>query len=403
VTRHGWALTVGTDTVSESYWMPPVTEGPNGFAARTSTGAKMSSSHVAGKLPGAVPEEAAGWAVAVLGLALAAAGLAYHATVPDSEFFITAVASLPGAVTAGLWLVARNRWVETDHQPRLLQWSLIGGGVLGSIIIVVALVQGGGLLEWFVLLQFLTGVGTASGVAIGTSEARSVEAARRAERARVSAEHVREERDRLRFLNNLLRHNVLNKMQIVRAYTHEVAEQQDGEFDEELETTMEQTREVAELVENVRHLVRATTDDTPPRPVDLRAAVEAAIESVDPESGGSVETDVPAVTVEGDDLLKYVVENLVRNGFQHHDREEATVRVTGTVDGGTVHLRVSDDGPGIPNGLKDEVLTAGEHGDSGLGLYLARTVIEGYGGSMGIRDNEPRGTVVELTLERAEE
>jgi two-component system OmpR family sensor kinase len=363
----------------------------------------MASSHASGKLPGAIPEEAAGWTVAVLGLALVVSGGAYHTVTPDSEIFIIAIASLPGAATTGLWLVARNRWVETEHQPRLLRWTLIGGAVLGGIIVVVALVQGGGLFEWFVLLQFLTGVGTASGVAIGTSEARSVEAARRAERARVSAEHVREERDRLRFLNNLLRHNVLNKMQIVRAYTREVADQQDGEFDEELETTMEQTREVAELVENVRHLVRATTDETPPRPVDLQAAVEAAIESLDPESGGSIETDVPAVAVAGDDLLKYVVENLVRNSFQHHDREAATVRVTGTVDEETVHLRISDDGPGIPNGLKEEVLTPGEHGDSGLGLYLARTVIEGYGGSVGIRDNEPRGTVVELTLKRAVE
>jgi two-component system OmpR family sensor kinase len=363
----------------------------------------MSSSHAVEGLPDAVPEEAAGWTVAVLGLALVAVGISYYAVVPGAALFDIAVASLPGAATVGLWLLSRQLWSSSDDQPRLLRWTLIGGGILGGLIlVVVVVVQGSNFRDSVPLLQFMTGVGTTAGVAIGTSEARSVEAARRAERARVSTKHVREERDRLRFLNNLLRHNVLNKMQIVRAYTREVAEQQDGEFDEELETTMEQTREVAELVENVRHLVRATTDENPPRPVDLQAAVEAAVESIDPESGGTVETDVPAVTVEGDDLLKYVVENLVRNSFQHHDREAATVRVTGTADGETVSLRISDDGPGIPNGLKDEVLTPGEHGDSGLGLYLARTVIEGYGGSVGIRDNEPRGTVVELTLTRAE-
>jgi two-component system OmpR family sensor kinase len=362
----------------------------------------MASSHAAGELPDAIPEEAAGWTVAVLGLALVSGGVAYHTVVPDSEPFIAGIASLPGAATTGLWLVARDRWIEAEHQPRLLQWSLVGGLILGGIVVVVALVQGGGLRDWFTLLQFLTGVGTASGVAIGTSEARSVRAAGGAARARVSAEHVREERDRLRFLNNLLRHNVLNKVQIIRAYTRDVSERHGGEFDEELATTMEQTEEIAELIENIRHLVQATTDDRPARPVDLQAAVAAAIDSVEPEAGVTVETDVPAVEIRGDDLLKYVVENLVRNGVQHHDRDDPTVRVTATVEDEAVRLRVADDGPGIPNGQKDDVLTPGEHGDSGLGLHLVRTVVEGYGGSVAIRDNEPRGTVVELTLPRAD-
>ncbi|WP_276258317.1 sensor histidine kinase [Haloglomus litoreum] len=363
----------------------------------------MASSHAAGELPDAVPEEAAGWAVAALGLALVTVGVAYLAASPDAALFDTAIASLPGAATTGLWFLSRRLWSEPEHQPRLLRWTLIGGTILGGLILVVVLVQGTGLRESLLLLQFMTGVGTAAGVAIGTSEARSVEAARRAERARVSAEHVREERDRLRFLNNLLRHNVLNKVQIIRAYTRDVSERHDGEFDDELETTMEQTQEIAELIENVRHLVQATTDDRPARAVDLQAAVAAAIDSVEPEAGVTIETDVPAVEVRGDDLLKYVVENLVRNGVQHHDRDDPTVRVRATVEDESVRLYVTDDGPGIPNGRKEDVLTPGEHGDSGLGLHLVRTVVEGYGGGVAIRDNEPRGTVVELTLPRTEE
>ncbi|PSP96677.1 hypothetical protein BRC89_13565 [Halobacteriales archaeon QS_4_70_19] len=360
----------------------------------------MASNHASGGVR-PLPEEVAGWTVAALGLVLTGLGPVYYATAPDPEAFVTVVASLPGVMTTGLWLVANRQWVGTDQQPRLLRWTLLGGGVLGGLALAVVFVQGGSILGWLPLLQFVGGVGTTAGVAVGTSEARSIEAARRAERARVSAEHVREERDRLRFLNNLLRHNVLNKVNIVRAYTRDVAERQDGEFDTELETALAQTDDIAELVENVRHLVRATTDDRTRRPVDLRAAVQAGVDSVDVDSRGTVETDIPEVEVAGDDLLKYVVANLVRNGLEHHDRETATVRVGAAVEGETVTLRVADDGPGIPDERKEEVLRPGERGDSGLGLHLVSTVVKGYGGSVDIRDNDPQGTVVALTLPRA--
>jgi two-component system OmpR family sensor kinase len=363
----------------------------------------MATGYATGEVSGSIPDAVAGWIVAALGLLLVGVGVGYYLLIDGAAAFEVAVASLPGTVTTALWAATRRLGTDAEHQPRLLRWTVIGGGLLGGLILVVVSIQGALDAGSVPLLQFMTGVGTAAGVAIGFSEARSVDAARRTERARVSAEHVREERDRLRFLNSLLRHNVLNKANVIRAQTRHVAERQDGEFDEELTTALEQTDEIAELVKNVRHLIEATTDDSPSRPVDLRAAVTAAIDSVESEAGATIETDIPDLRVHGDDLLKYVVENLVRNGLQHHDRADPTVRVSATADGDRVRLRVVDDGPGIPESRHEEVLRAGERGDSGLGLHLVATVIEGYGGSVDIRDNEPRGTVVELTLPRAQD
>jgi signal transduction histidine kinase len=360
----------------------------------------MGASHASGDL-GTIPDEAAGWTVAALGLALVGVGAAYYAVAPDPTLFTVTVASLPGATTAVGWAGVRRWGVEAEFQPRLLRWAAVGGGVLGGLVLLVFLVQGGPLFELVPLLQFMTGVGTTGGVAIGVNEVRSVRAAREAERARVSAEHVREERDRLRFLNNLLRHNVLNKINVVQAYTRDVAERHDGEFDDELQTALTQSEEIAEVIENVRLLVRTTTEETEHRPVDLAAAVQAAVDSVE-DGGATVETDVPTVRVRGDDILKYVVANLVRNAVQHHDGDAPTVRITADTGEDAVTLRVADDGPGIPDARKEEVLLPTESGDGGLGLYLTRTVVEGYGGSVDIEDNEPRGAVVVLHLPLAE-
>jgi two-component system OmpR family sensor kinase len=364
----------------------------------------MAPGQATAELPDRLAERVAGWAVAAIGAALVAVGAGYYALAPDASSFDMAVASLPGAATVALW--GGTSWLDFDpeHQPRLLRWALVGGGLLGGLILVVVLLQGDAGAGALPLLQFMTGVGTTAGVAIGFNEARSVEAAREAERARVSAEHVREERDRLRFLNNLLRHNVLNKANVVRAYTQDVADRQDGEFDEELAAAVEGVDQIAELVENVRHLVRATADDSPLRAVDLRAAVTAAVDSIETPPTATLEMDVPDdLRAQGDDLLKYVLENLLRNAIQHHDREDPSVTVEAAVTDDGVVVRVIDDGPGIPPERHEEVLAAGQEGDGGLGLHLTRTVVEGYGGSVRIRDNEPRGTIVELRLPRADD
>lgn len=368
----------------------------------------MSSSHASGKPLEAIPDAAAGWTVAALGVAIVLGATGYWWTT-DGSLFNAVVVSLPGAATALGWGLARYRGLDEEFHPRLLKWTLTGGGVLGGLILVVVLFQGTPLVESVPLLLFMTGVGTTGGVAIGANEARSVVAAREAERMKVSAEHVREERDRLRFLNNLLRHNVLNKINVVQAYTRDVAERHDGSFDAELETALEQSREIAEVIENVRLLVRATTEETDRRPLGLTPTVASAIDSVG-MADATVETSLPEnCWVVADDLLQYAVENLLRNAVQHHDGDEPTVRVTATTsttgdggDHGTVRLRVADDGPGIPDPRKGAVLEPGERGDSGLGLYLVQTVVEGYGGSVAIQDNDPRGTVVELTLPQAQ-
>jgi len=42
-----------------------------------------------------------------------------------------------------------------------------------------------------------------------------------------------------------------------------------------------------------------------------------------------------------------------------------------------------------------------ESSGSGLGLYLVEQLVERFGGSVRLADNEPRGTVVTVVLQRA--
>jgi signal transduction histidine kinase len=104
-------------------------------------------------------------------------------------------------------------------------------------------------------------------------------------------------------------------------------------------------------------------------------------------------------------MLSSVFGNLLNNAVQHNDKEEPSVSVTVTTTAETVVVRVADNGPGIPADRHAEVFGRGEKGleseGTGVGLYLVDRLVDAYGGSIAIEDNEPEGTVFVVELERA--
>ena len=143
------------------------------------------------------------------------------------------------------------------------------------------------------------------------------------------------------------------------------------------------------------------------RPVELEAAVGRSVSearSANPDADVTVALP-DDVSVEADDLLGSVLRNLLSNAVEHNDADTAEVHVEAAVDGDTVRLRVSDNGPGIPPSERESYFEAGNQDDSsvgqGLGLYLVDTLVTRYGGDVRIDDNEPRGTTVTVQLQLA--
>ena len=350
---------------------------------------------------GAPVDELAQLAIPVLGLGLAVAGVVYW-VLSDLPAFDMAIASLPAALTAVAWLGVRRVDREAVFGQRLLGWTVVGAGALGGLILFVTLVQGNGLVQAFPLLQFMAGVGTLAGLLIGANEVRSVSAAQAAERARLEAELSKRELDRLEFLNHLLRHHVLNKMNVVHGYAGLVREEMDNGFDRELATIETETEEVTELIENVRVLVNSMTLNVELEPVDLTEVLDREVASFRETHDATVDVDVPETcVVEADTLLRYVFENLLRNAVQHNDAAVPHVEVTVTTTDHTVTVRIADNGPGIPDHRKDEVFHPEENGSQGLGLYLADTLVTEYGGNISVEDSALGGAAFVIDLRRA--
>ena len=101
-------------------------------------------------------------------------------------------------------------------------------------------------------------------------------------------------------------------------------------------------------------------------------------------------------------MLSSVFDNLFSNAVIHHDRDHPTVTVDVTVDDDAAVVRVADDGPGIPDSQKAVVFGRGEQGidspGAGIGLFLVDSLVTGFGGTVSIEDNEPRGAVFVVSL-----
>ena len=115
-------------------------------------------------------------------------------------------------------------------------------------------------------------------------------------------------------------------------------------------------------------------------------------------------TDIPPLTVSFDrELLRSVIENLVRNAFESYEEPGAPkdIEVSASRQGGHAVILVRDRGRGIPGDLAEKVFdpfyTDKVHG-SGVGLPLARRFVEGAGGALTLVPVAGGGTEARIAL-----
>jgi two-component system sensor kinase FixL len=141
-----------------------------------------------------------------------------------------------------------------------------------------------------------------------------------------------------------------------------------------------------------------------PAPVEIAALVHATADLLNSDPAHRdvhVQVDGSAEGIVADaDLLTIVFENLLVNGAQAM-RGRGTIRVAITVTGTTCQVAFTDTGPGIPAEARDKIFTpffTTKARGSGLGLPIARRLIEAHRGTISITCQPPGGTTVTVQL-----
>jgi len=221
-------------------------------------------------------------------------------------------------------------------------------------------------------------------------------------------ERLERQRDDLSLLNEVMRHDIRNHLQLVVAYAEMLADHVDEEGETYLDVVRASGEQAVELTKTARTLAEVMLrSDSDPEPVRLDDVLYEEIEDVRtayPEAALTVESAIPEATVVADELLGVVFRNVLKNAIHHNDEDVPAVTIDAAVADGVATVRIADNGPGVPDGQKDGVFGEDERGlesgGTGIGLYLVRSLVDGYGGDVWVEDNDPKGAVfvVELPL-----
>jgi len=180
-----------------------------------------------------------------------------------------------------------------------------------------------------------------------------------------------------------------------------------------LEMIATQSARLTQITEEVLLATRIDGGDlrVAREPVDVVELVRSTVEAMKPQlEPAAVDVEVGAAAGEaaGDrDRIEQVLVNLVDNAVKYGDGRRVVVAVDGSTSG--VQISVSDTGPGIPPGDLERIFDKFYRGDpnlttapsgTGLGLYIARELVERMGGRIDVRSEAGEGTTFVVELPR---
>ncbi len=206
---------------------------------------------------------------------------------------------------------------------------------------------------------------------------------------------------------DLMGHDISNMHQIALAQL-EIAQEimaeegrLEGDEHELIDTPIETLGRSARLIDNVRKLQKLSTGEYQVETIDLGALLNDIVTEHSCIPGTDVTISYKAIDgcfVKANPLLKDVFNNLVGNAIKHSSGNEINIAINleKAREKNRDHYKVSveDNGPGIADDMKDKIFNRLQRGETkargmGLGLYIARTLVESYGGYMKVEDRVP--------------
>jgi len=173
----------------------------------------------------------------------------------------------------------------------------------------------------------------------------------------------------------------------------------DPSVNRHMEKITTEVRRSAQTISDLLELARSK----PPhrRPVNVEQFVGQAVPAAHLPPGVQVTVDVPAgLTIDADpDQLTRIVTNLVTNASQAMGGT-GRIWIDASRSGTVTHLRIKDDGPGVPAQLREQVFEAlftTKAKGSGLGLALCRRIAEAHGGTVTL-DSSDRGAAFRISI-----
>lgn len=313
------------------------------------------------------------------------------------------------------WLL--SRWFGGGEQVAALAW--VGGCGLVLALPLLALVVAGRAFRG-IAAPLADVMEAADAVAAGNFEARVPERGSGEFRQlaksfnRMAADLQLSDQQRRNLMADVA-HELRTPLHIIQGNLEGVL---DGVYEpsaEHINATLEETRLLARLVEDLRtlSLVEAghlpmhwESVDVPELLQDVATSFSGQAEAAGTRLVVEVSGDTASnLVVVGDaGRLDQVIGNLVANALRHTQSGGAIVLDAAPLHPEAVRLTVSDTGRGIPADqlphIFDRFWSRGSDSGAGLGLAIARRLVEAHGGTISATSSVGQGTTFTIDLPR---
>ncbi|HET9956308.1 MAG TPA: PAS domain S-box protein, partial [Polyangiaceae bacterium] len=207
-------------------------------------------------------------------------------------------------------------------------------------------------------------------------------------------------------------HDLQEPLRMVANYTELLAERYRGRLDEKADKYIhyasEGARRMQQLVRDLLAFSRVGSQGKPLYPVSAKGVLQSVIDSLQPliqSTGAQIEVE-PLPTVLADETqLRQLFQNLLGNSLKFRSKAAPRVRVSCRHLGDRYQFSVSDNGIGIDMQYSERVFQMfqrlhdrSEYEGSGIGLAIAKRIVERHGGRIWIESELDRGTTIHFTL-----
>jgi nitrogen fixation/metabolism regulation signal transduction histidine kinase len=203
----------------------------------------------------------------------------------------------------------------------------------------------------------------------------------------------------LKLLNSILRHDIKNSLTIMQA-SLEMTDRNLRKINDEsipkiLGRAYNAIRHSNRLIDEVKILEEAIPAGFDLKVVDLREIIDSIT--------GKYQVKI---TVKGgafalaDEALGSAFDNIISNAVTHGKTDRIDIEIKS--GSGVSVVRIADYGIGIPAEIRSKIFekgfTSAGKSHTGLGLYIAKSIINRYGGVLRIEKNKPNGAAFVIEL-----
>jgi signal transduction histidine kinase len=313
-------------------------------------------------------------------------------------------------------------WVDRGTPPRAVQliFTLIGPTAIISIMLGILTLVIGLLLMRRMINPLSEVIAAAQAVSQGDLSARVPVDARNDDLTALSIhfnhmadELERSDRQRRNMLADIA-HELRTPITILRGRLEGILDGVYPADEAHIAPALEETYLLERLVEDLRLLALAESNQLrfELKPINLTELAKAILGLFSAQAGErnvqlkmEAEADIPEVMVDPQ-RFQQVVGNLIDNSLRYTP-EGSTIDLIIQRQENSVELTVADEGPGIPEAELEHVFDRFWRGDksrarstggAGLGLSIARQLVEAQGGKITAHNRPERGFAVQITL-----